>query len=410
MGRSADLPRVGSTDEPLGDDTGCTILHVDMDAFFASVEIQRDPSLRGKPVIVGGGGGRGVVSSASYEARVYGVRSAMPGAVARRLCPHAVFLRADFGAYSTASRQVMAILRDVTPTVEPLSVDEAFLDVAGARRLLGAPASIAQAIRTRVVAELGITCSVGAAGSKFIAKLASTRCKPDGLLVVPVAQTLTFLHPLPVGALWGVGQHTQALLHRLGLMTVGDVADFPLAALRAAVGAPTANHLHNLAWARDGRRVHLGREEKTIGAERTFGTDLTDGASVRRELLRIAGQVARRLRKAAYTARGVSVKVRFADFRTLTRSATLDNPTQLARELYQAAVALWTGLRLDKPRIRLLGIRAERLVATGPTGVAPRQLTLLNDDTRWDSAEAAVAAVTARFGSAAVQPATLVEN
>ena len=211
MGRSADVPRVAGRSD--GDDTGCTILHVDMDAFYASVEVRRRPELRGKPVIVGGST-RGVVAAASYEARRFGVRSAMPMGQALRLCRHAVVLPPDRAAYSEASSDVMAILRDVTPLVEPLSLDEAFLDVAGAQRLLGTPLQIAQAIRARVAAELSLTCSVGVAATKFVAKLASARCKPDGLLLVPAAQTLEFLHPLPVTVLWGVGARTaQPLTH-----------------------------------------------------------------------------------------------------------------------------------------------------------------------------------------------------
>ncbi len=226
MGRSAQIPRSGTGGEfgPDADDAGCTKLHVDMDAFYASVEIRRRPELAGKPVIVGGAGPRGVVSSASYEARTFGVRSAMPGAQARRLCPSAIFLPPDFGEYAAASAAVMRIFRDVTPLVEPLSMDEAFLDVAGARRLLGRPAEIGALIRARVYEDQRLTCSVGIASTKFVAKLASTRAKPDGMAVIPADRVLEYLRPLPVEALWGVGERTAEVLRKLGLRTIGDLA------------------------------------------------------------------------------------------------------------------------------------------------------------------------------------------
>jgi len=235
-----------------------------MDAFYASVEVRRRPELAGRPVVVGGTGPRGVVSSASYEARAYGVRSAMPMGQARRLCPQAVILPPDMAAYAEASRAVMRIFHDVTPLVEPLSIDEAFLDVAGAQRLLGSPATIARLIKRRIADELGLTCTVGVAGTKFVAKLASTRSKPDGLLVVPVAGVLEFLHPLPVEALWGVGDRTAEVLRRLGLRLVGDVAAAPVGMLRQALGEAAARHLHDLSWGRDPRPVvGGGRVEKS---------------------------------------------------------------------------------------------------------------------------------------------------
>ncbi|MCI4061804.1 DNA polymerase IV [Micromonospora sp. R77] len=405
MGRSQSLPR-GDGDPRFGpdaDDTDCPILHVDMDAFFASVEVRRRPELRGKPVVVGGIGPRGVVSSASYEARRYGVRSAMPTARARALCPHAVYLPTDFGQYSAASRAVMQIFRDVTPLVEPLSLDEAFLDVSGARRLFGPPAEIARLIRRRVAEEQRLTCSVGVAPSKFVAKLGSTRAKPDGLLVVPVDRVLDFLHPLPVAALWGVGERSAETLRRMGLNTVGDLAEAPVGLLRRAVGDAAAQHLHELAWGRDPRRVTPEHAEKSIGAEVTFDVDVRDPGEIRRALLGLAEKVGVRLRRAGQVGRTVSLKVRLADFRTVSRSRTLSVPTDTAREIFDTAWALWTVLDTTEP-IRLVGVRAEGLAAADRT---PRQLTLGAPERGWREAEAAADAAAARFGRSVIGPASL---
>ncbi|SCG63218.1 DNA polymerase IV [Micromonospora inositola] len=404
MGRSQSLPRGGDPRfGPDADDTGCPILHVDMDAFFASVEVRRRPELRGRPVVVGGIGPRGVVSSASYEARRYGVRSAMPTARARALCPHAVYLPPDFTQYTAASRAVMRIFRDVTPLVEPLSLDEAFLDVAGARRLFGSPAEIARLIRRRVAEEQRLSCSVGVAPSKYVAKLGSTRAKPDGLLVVPAARVLDFLHPLPVSALWGVGERSAEALRRLGLTTVGDLAEAPLGLLRRAVGEASATGLHELAWGRDPRRVSPEHVEKSIGAEVTFDVDVVDPTEIRRALLALAEKVGARLRGAGQVGRTVSLKVRLADFRTVNRSRTLGVPTDTAREMFDTAWALWTALDPGEP-IRLVGVRVEGLAAAGET---PRQLTLGAPERGWREAEAAADAAAARFGRSVIGPASL---
>ncbi|GHJ52527.1 DNA polymerase IV [Nonomuraea sp. TT08I-71] len=404
MGRSQSLPRGGDPRfGPDADDTDCPILHVDMDAFFASVEVRRRPELRGQPVVVGGIGPRGVVSSASYEARRYGVRSAMPTARARALCPHAVYLPPDFTQYSAASRAVMRIFRDVTPLVEPLSLDEAFLDVAGARRLFGTPTEIARLIRRRVAEEQELTCSVGVAPSKFVAKLGSTRAKPDGLLVVPAARVLEFLHPLPVAALWGVGERSAEALRRLGLRTVGDLAEAPPGLLRRAVGEASAGHLHELAWGRDPRRVSPEHVEKSIGAEVTFDTDVTDPAEIRRALLALAEKAGARLRAAGQVGRTVSLKVRLADFRTVSRSRTLGVPTDTAREMFDTAWALWTALAPGEP-VRLVGVRMEGLAAAEET---PQQLTLGAPERGWREAEAAADAAAARFGRSVIGPASL---
>jgi DNA polymerase-4 len=424
VGRSADLPRTAGQFD--GDDTGCTMLHVDMDAFFASVEIKRRPELRGRPVVVGGGQ-RGVVAAASYEARRYGVRSAMSMTQALRRCPHAVVLPPDRAAYSAASAEVMAILRDVTPLVEPLSLDEAFLDVSGAVRIAGRPGAIAAAIRARVAERLGLTCSVGVAPTKFVAKLASARCKPDGLLVVPAARVLEFLHPLPVTALWGVGERTADNLHRLGIRTVADLAGTPVDALRRAVGAANAEHLFALSHGIDPRPVQPDEVEKSISADRTLDEDLTAEADVRRELLRLAEDVGRRVRARNFAARTVGIKIRFADFRTVTRVRTLPSWTTSTSEIFETSVELYRSLALDRPRIRLVGVKAEGLreadavpeqltldLAAGaePSGIpagpaADHAARARVDRAARGRADAAIDAARARFGAQAVRPGSL---
>ena len=387
------------------DDDGATILHVDMDAFFASVELLDRPDARGKPAIVGHAGGRGVVTSATYEARRFGVRSAMPMSQALRLCPNAIILPPHYDKYVEHSRAVMDIFREVTPLVEPLSIDEAFLDVAGARRLLGSPRRIAELIRARVREERGLTCSVGVAGTKFMAKLASGRAKPDGLLVIPPADTLAYLRPLPVGALWGVGASTQASLERMGMRTVGDLADAPLAVLQRAVGEAGARRLHELANGRDHRQVVTESREKSIGHENTFAVDVAEPDRLRRELLRLSGRVGERLRTHGMLSRTVSIKVRFSDFRTLTRSRTLTEPTNVGRRLFEEAWDIFGMLQLDlrQTPIRLIGVRAEQLV-----DVRGDALALWDPDEEWRETERALDAVSARFGRGAIGPASLV--
>jgi DNA polymerase-4 len=388
-----------------GDDTGCTVLHVDMDAFYALVEVRRRPELRGLPVIVGGAGGRGVVTSATYEARAFGVHSAMPMTRARRLCPDAVVVPPDFEAYAATSRAVMEVFRSVTPLVEPISLDEAFLDVTGAVRRLGPPTRIGELIRARILDEQRITCSVGVAPTKFVAKLASARCKPDGLLVVPADGVLAFLHPLPVAALWGVGERTEETLVRLGLHTVGDLAATPLDRLQDALGQAAGAHLHALAWGRDERSVVPYEPDKSIGAEETFATDIGDPAKIHRELLRLAERTAARLRDAGHAGRTVSIKVRYADFTTLTRARTLPAPTDVGQVIYATARTLYDALNLAGRPLRLVGVRVEQLV---PAESQPRQLVLGAAETGWREAEQAVDRAVRRFGTGAVRPATLV--
>lgn len=401
MGRSADVPRDGR--DFGADDSGCPILHVDMDAFFASVEIKRRPELAGRPVVVGGNK-RGVVLAASYPARRYGVRSAMSMSQALRLCPNLIVVPPDRAAYSAASGAVMQILRSVTPLVEQLSVDEAFLDVAGAVRRSGTPAAIAGAIRERVRGEVGLTCSVGVARNKFIAKLASARCKPDGLLVVPAERTLEFLHPLPVTALWGVGARTAEPLHRLGIHTVGELAQTPLPVLRRALGTASAQHLYEFAHGRDERAVRVGDVEKSISADHTTESDLTAEDAVLRELLRLSDEVGRRVRARGFHARTVGIKIRFADFRTVTRVRTLASWTDSSATIYQTAAELYRALGLDRPRIRLVGVKCENLREAAS---AAEQLSFDDLTPPARPADSVVDAARARFGAGALGYATL---
>jgi len=379
-------------------DTGCRILHVDMDAFYASVEVRDRPELAGKPVIVGGVGGRGVVLSATYEARAFGVRSAMPVSRARRLCPQAVFVAPRHGVYGSVSREIMALL----------SLDEAFLDVAGAIRRLGPPASIARRIRASVRDQYGLTCSVGVATTKFVAKLASTVSKPDGMLVVPAADVLGFLHPLPVAALWGVGDKTGEALARFGLRTVGDIARTPVDTLQRELGTAAGAHLAALAQGRDPRPVLPRVPDKSIGAEETFATDVADPAVIRRELLRLSQRTAQGLRAGGSVARTVVVKLRLANFKTITRSKTLPEPTDVARKIYATACALYAGSGLDPgARLRLVGVRATGLL---PAGTAATQLAFGEAPAAWRDAEQAVDKIAGRFGTGTVRPAALVRD
>ncbi|TDK24267.1 DNA polymerase IV [Arthrobacter crusticola] len=374
-----------------------------MDAFYVSVELMSRPELRGVPVIVGSPSGRSVVLSASYEARRFGVRSAMPMAVAMRRCPSAVVLEPHHDRYAEVSAAVMEIFRSVTPLVEQLSVDEAFLDVAGATRRLGHPREIGEQIRAEISRSLGITASVGAATTKFVAKIASTQAKPNGLLLVPGSDTVSFLHAQPVSVLWGVGAKTQETLARLGIRTVEDLASTPVSALTKLLGT-SGRHVHELAWGRDPRKVVVSRAEKSIGAEETFAQDVTDTAVLHRELLRLAHRTATRLRAAGLSAQGVSLKLRYADFSTLTRSKKLAEPVDSAHALYGAATALLSALGERPLAVRLIGLRAEQL---GSGGAGAHQMTIDRQDDNWRTAEVALDAVNRKFGAAGVRPAGL---
>lgn len=393
--------------------TETPILHVDMDAFYASVATRDRPDLQQVPVIVGGGH-RGVVLSANYLAREHGVRSGMPSARARRLCPQAVTISPDHEVFGTVSAAVVETFRRVTPLVEVVSLDEAFLDVRGSVRRWGPPEQIAEDLRATIHDEQGITCSVGVAASVSVAKLASRRAKPDGVLVVPPGRVTTFLHPLDVGELYGVGEKTRAMLHRLGLVTVGDVAHTPLRTLQRAVGHALGQHLHELAWGLDRREVVArraptfglggGDPDKSMGAQETFGRDVDDREVVLRELLALTAKVAHRMRVAGVAGRTVTLTVRFADFTTLTRSRTREEATDVTQEIYRTAVGLYDALGLQRARLRLVGVRVEGLV---PRSTVHHQQVLGEREHGWPEADRAVDRATRRFGSAAVRPASL---
>ena len=396
----------------MGDLVTTPILHVDMDAFYASVATRDRPELWDVPVIVGGGY-RGVILSANYPAKARGVRSGMPSTRARRLCPEAVTVPADYDAFSTVSAAVMENFRKVTPLVEVMSLDEAFLDVRGSVRRLGSPVAIAEQLRATIHDEQGITCSVGVAASVSVAKLASRLAKPDGVVVVPPEQITSFLHPLDVGELYGVGEKTQAMLHRLGLKTVGDVAHTPLRTLQRAVGDGLGQHLHELAWGADRREIvpgrvnvfgHGGDPDKSMGNQETFGRDIDDRELVLREILKLTAKVTGRMRVAVVVGRTVSITVRFADFTTITRSRTIPEATDVTQEIYRAAVRLYDGLGLQRARLRLVGVRVEGLT---PRGTVHRQLVLGEREHGWSEADRAVDRATRRFGSSAVRPASL---
>jgi DNA polymerase-4 len=391
------------------------ILHVDMDAFFVSVELLDRPELAGQPVIVGGTGGRGVVAAASYEARAYGVHSAMPTVTARRLCPQAVYLDGRHARYREVSRDVMAVFERFTPLVEPLSLDEAFLDVTGSVRAFGPAQVIAAAIRHDIRSEIGLTCSVGVATTKFLAKLGSEQAKPTpspqgpifgpGIFEVIPGQELAFLRPLPVQALWGVGRATLAKLSRLGVRTVGELADLPESAVTTALGNSVGQHLHRLSHAIDDRPVVVDQRPKSVSHEETFAVDQPDRDALDRELVRMSDSVGSRLRAASLSGRTVTLKVRFGTFETITRSqtgaASLDDGVgiaRIARELLD---------RIDvSVGVRLLGVGVSNLEEG-----AARQLTLDGlDATRTEANDVtnrAVDEIRARFGASAIGPARL---
>ncbi len=383
-----------------------------MDAFYASVELLRHPELRGQPVVVGGSAERGVVAAASYEARSFGIHSAMPSVRAKRLCPHAVFLSGDHAHYAEVSGRLMEILRSYTPLVEPLSLDEAFLDVDGARRVYGEPPRIARLIRRQIYEQEGLTCSVGVASIKFLAKLATDQAKPkaspagpvfgSGISVVAPGGELEYLHPLPVRSLWGVGPKTLAKLERLGVLTIGDLARLPQATVISALGEGQGRHLWLLANAIDEREVEPDQAPKSISHEETFATDRHDRAGLDVELVRMADAVSSRLRRHQLAGRTVQLKVRFHDFHTITRSVSAREPVDTGPAILRAARQLFDQID-PAPGVRLLGVGVSGLVDG-----AVRQLSL--DDLMeqdWTQATSTIDDIRSRFGEAAIGPASL---
>jgi DNA polymerase IV len=380
------------------------ISHVDMDAFYASVEQRDRPELRGLPVIVGADPkGRGVVSACSYEARVFGVRSAMPISRAYRLCPHGVYLPVDMDKYAHVSTEIMAILGDFTPLVEPVSVDEAFLDLTGTETLWGPPLEAVRQIKARIRAETGLTASAGLAANKFVAKVASDLKKPDGLVVVPAGGEAGFLAPLPIERLWGVGKATAKELQALGVTTIGQLQALSPAVITARLG-PHGPDLLALAFGRDARPVEPFSPPKSMGAETTFGRDCSDGARLEETLRGQSERVARELRAENLAACRVTLKLRWADFRTLTRSHTGD-PTQDGLEIYRRAATLLAREPLIQP-VRLIGVSASTLRPQ-----ARGQLPLLDPAAvRREQLARAVDRITARYGRSAIVPARLLDR
>jgi len=376
------------------------ILHADLDAFFASVEQRDEPRLRGRPVIVGGG----VVLAASYEARAFGVRTAMGGAQARRLCPHAIVVPPRMSAYSEASKAVFAVFDDTTPLVEGLSIDEAFLDVRGLQRIAGPPSEIAVQLRERILDQIGLPITVGIARTKFLAKVASGVAKPNGLLVVPSDGELAFLHPLPVERLWGVGRITAAKLHDRGIRTVGQVARLDESLLVAMLGRASGRQLHALAHNRDPRPVRVGRRRRSIGAQRALGRKPRSHDDIDTIVIALVDRLARRLRAAHRVCRTVILRLRFADFSRATRSHTLPQTTAQTQAILDVARGL---LAAATPMIETQGLTLVGLSLTGLEDDAAVQLAL-PFERRYDAAlDAALDEVRDRFGSAAVTRAVL---
>lgn len=384
------------------------IIHVDLDAFYPSVEMRDNPGLKGRPVVVGGTGRRGVVSSASYEARRFGVHSAQPMATARRLCPSGIFLPVRMSRYKEMSRQVFEVFQAFSPQVEPLSIDEAFLDVTGSRRLFGPPEEIAEEIRTQVRMKTGLTVSAGVAPSKFVAKIASDINKPDGLTVVPPEGVDAFLVPLSIDRMWGVGRKTRERLHRLGVRTIGDLKGVSRSVLVKRFGAHGLR-MHRLAWGEDVREVTPSHDAKTISHEETFSRDLLDGERARRELLALSNKVARRMRRRGIVGKRITLKVKYGDFRQITRSETLAESTNMGMVIYTAACRMLDRTEIGRRPVRLLGVCVSRLNRPG----SGEQLCLFPTADRGAKRadlEEALDSLAARFGEDSVRPAALLDT
>ena len=381
------------------------ILHVDMDSFFASVELLEHPELQGSPVAVAGHHERGVITSATYEARALGVRAAMPVGMAKQRCPQLVILESHMDKYTAMSRRIMAIFAEFTPLVEPLSVDEAFLDVTGAKRLLGTPREIAFSVRERIQQLTGLPSSVGIATTKFVAKLASQKAKPNGVLEIEPERTLDFLQSLPIEAMWGVGSVTREKLISRGVHTIGELAVYSKEKLRRAVGESAAQKLNALANGIDARSVQIDRVEKSISNESTFDRDIADPTPLMRELLKHSQQVAARLREKGFMARTVAIKMKFADFSVITRSHTLADPTDSSQRIYETAVMLFEQTHLAGQRLRLIGVKGEQLVDADLVS----EPLWGNDDDSWRAIDKTTDQLREKFGRNAVSPARLID-
>jgi len=383
------------------------IIHLDMDAFYAAVEVLDNPSLKGKPVIVGGSKQRGVVSSASYEARKCGVHSAQPIATAMRLCPQGVFLPVRMSRYQEVSEQIFEIFRRFTPLVEPLSIDEAFLDVTGSTRMFGEPEEIARKIKNLVKEQTGLTVSAGVASLKFVAKIASGLNKPDGLTVVPPDKVQEFLDPLPIDMLWGVGKATKKVFTTLGVKTIGDLRHIPVDILIAKLGK-NGLHLHQLSQGIDEREVESEDDVKSIGREETFAEDVIDEEIAKREILSLSTKVGRRLRKEGVRGKTITLKVKYHDFVQITRSLTIVEPTDDGGEITRASYLLLKKTEVGRRPIRLLGVSLSQL-----TSLKAKQLPLFSQDPLMQKSKRlnkALDAIQEKFGEGAILPGTLLKK